>query len=125
MGAEQPSTLAAKDVVWWHTFPMADDTAQTHPLYATDREVVDSLLGHDGEPGPEQLTHAARLLMRYEGFPGSPDIQDDIERAMKHWGLDREALNAKCRGLWSQGWRPGQEMEGFVGSGSDVEDSGG
>lgn len=125
MGAEQPSTLAAKDVAWWHTFPMADDTAQTHPLYATDREVVDSLLGHDGEPGPEQLTHAARLLMRYEGFPGSPDIQDDIERAMKHWGLDREALNAKCRGLWSQGWRPGQEMEGSVGSGSDVEDSGG
>jgi len=102
---------------------MADDASQTHPLYATDREVVDSLLGHEGEPGPEQLTHAARLLMRYEGFPGSPDIQDDLERAMKHWGLDRDALNAKCRGMWSQGWRPGQEVDSSVGSGSDVEDS--
>jgi len=102
---------------------MADDTSQTHPLYATDREIVDALLGHEGEPGPEQLTHAARLLMRYEGFPGSPDIQADLEKAMKHWGLDRESLNAQCRAIWSQGWRPGQEVDSSVGSGSDVEDS--
>ena len=27
---------------------MSDDPSQTHPLYATDREVVDSLLGHQG-----------------------------------------------------------------------------
>ena len=84
---------------------MSDDPSQTHPLYATDREVVDSLLGHQGEPGPDQLSHAARLLMRYDGFPGSPDIQTDLERAIKGWGLERESLNAKCREIWASGWR--------------------
>ena len=104
---------------------MSDDTAQTHPLYATDRDMVDALLGHKGEPGPEQLTNAARLLMRYEGFPGSPDIKDDLERAMKGWGLERDSLNAKCRDIWATGWRPGQDGADSVGSGADVEDSGG
>ena len=103
---------------------MSDDPSQTHPLYATDREVVDSLLGHQGEPGPDQLSHAARLLMRYDGFPGSPDIQTDLKRAIKGWGLERESLNAKCREIWASGWRPGQDAGDSVGSGADVEDTG-
>ena len=103
---------------------MTEDNGQTHPLYATDREVVDSLLGHAGAPGPDQLTSAARLLMRYDGFPGSPDIKEDIERALKGWALDRDGLNAKCREIWAQGWRPGQTLDDTVGSGADVEDSG-
>lgn len=103
---------------------MSDDQGQTHPLYASDREVVDGLLGHDGDPGPVQLTSAARLLMRYDGFPGSPDIQEDLERAIKGWKLDRNALNAKCREIWASGWRPGQDLDESVGSGADVEDAG-
>lgn len=103
---------------------MSDDTSQTHPLYATDREVVDGLLGHAGDPGPEQLTHAARLLMRYDGFPGSPDIQEDIERALRGWGLERNMLDAKCREIWASGWRPGQNSVDSVGSGADVADEG-
>ncbi len=104
---------------------MTDETGQTHPLYATDRDVVDSLLGHAGDPGPEQLTHAARLLTRYDGFPGSPDILSDLERTLEGWGINREDLNARCREVWSSGWRPGQDVGDSVGSGADVEDSGG
>ena len=35
---------------------MSDDSLQTHPLYTTDRDEVDALLGHQGDPGPEHLT---------------------------------------------------------------------
>ena len=47
---------------------MAEQNEQTHPLYASDRDAVDALLGHQGEPGPDQLTTAARLVMRYADF---------------------------------------------------------
>ena len=48
---------------------------QSHPLYATDRETVDRLLAAQ-EPSDEHLVDAARLLMRYEGFPGASDLKD-------------------------------------------------
>ena len=35
---------------------MSDDTQQTHPLYAIDRDQIDAVLGHEGTPGPQQLT---------------------------------------------------------------------
>jgi hypothetical protein len=31
-------------------------------------------------------------------------------------------LNAKCREIWSSGWRPGQKLDAEVGSGADVDD---
>ena len=101
---------------------MDDNTGQTHPLYATDRDQVDALLGHQGEPGPEQLTTAARLVMRYRDFPGADDIKDDIQKAVRAWGLDLDSLNARCREIWMSGWRPGQQLGGDVGSGADVDD---
>ena len=63
-------------------------------------------------------------LMRYDGFPGSPDIQTDLERAIKGWGLERDTLNTRCREIWASGWRPGQDAGDSVGSGADVEDTG-
>ena len=30
---------------------MTDNTQQTHPLYAIDRDQIDAVLGHEGEPG--------------------------------------------------------------------------
>jgi len=101
---------------------MSDDTTQTHPLYATDRDQVDALLAHQGEPGPDQLTTAARLVMRYLDFPGADDIKADIQKAVAAWGLDRDGLNARCREIWSSGWRPGMQADGEVGSGADVDD---
>ena len=101
---------------------MDDTTGQTHPLYLIDRDQVDALLGHQGEPGPEQLTAAARLIMRYRDFPGADDIKDDIQKAVRSWGHDFESLNAKCREIWMSGWRPGQQLGRDVGSGADVDD---
>ena len=101
---------------------MSDDTNQTHPLYAADRDQVDSLLAHQGEPGPDQLTTAARLVMRYLDFPGADDIKADIQKAVSAWGLDRDGLNTRCREIWSSGWRPGMSADGEVGSGADVND---
>lgn len=105
---------------------MTDDTQQTHPLYAIDRDQIDAVLGHDGEPGPQQLTTIAALFSRYADFPGAEDIRDDLYKCLTLWGLTRDELNNKTREIWRSGWRPGQEpaAEG-VGSGADVEDGDG
>ena len=101
---------------------MSDQHGQTHPLYATDRDQVDALLGHQGEPGPEQLTVAARLLMRYGDFPGADDLKDDILKVIQSWNLDLHSLNARCREIWASGWKPGQQIDSELGSGADVAD---
>ncbi|HJN35360.1 MAG: DUF3288 family protein [Prochlorococcus sp.] len=95
---------------------------QTHPLYAIDRDRVDGLLAHDGEPGPDQLTTAGMLCSRYGGFPGSYDILADIEKCLRLWKLDHDALNARCRQIWSSGWQPGMSSTEEVGSGADAVD---
>ena len=96
---------------------------QNHPLYASDRDRVDALLGHKGHPNEDQLTTAAMLLNRYDGFQGAMDLQEDLTKVVKSWGFDREALNAKTRAIWSSGWRPGTATSGDdVGSGADVVD---
>ena len=102
---------------------MTDDTQQTHPLYAIDRDQIDAVLGHDGEPGPQQLTTIAALFSRYAEFPGADDIRDDLQKCLTLWGLSRDARTSNPRERWRGGWRPGQApaAEG-VGSGADVED---
>ena len=104
---------------------MSENTQQTHPLYATDRDQVDALLGYQGDPGPEQLTVAARLVMRYGDFPGAEDIKIDIQKVVSSWGLDANTLNVRCREIWASGWKPGQQIEGDLGSGADVADQDG
>lgn len=100
----------------------SEDATQIHPLYASDRDQVDALLGHEGEPGPDQLTTAARLVMRYMDFPGADDLKSDLQKAVSGWGLDRDSLNSQCRQIWASGWRPGMQAGEEVGSGADVDD---
>lgn len=102
---------------------MSDE--QVHPLYRTDRDTVDGLLAHPGDPGPEQLTRAAMLLIRYQDFPGAQDIKDDLERCLTLWSLQHEELNQRCREIWANGWRPGQAASSDVGSGADVQEQDG
>ena len=61
---------------------MTDNTQQTHPLYAIDRDQIDAVLGHEGEPGPQQLTTVAALFSRYADFPGAEDIRDDLQKCL-------------------------------------------
>jgi hypothetical protein len=100
---------------------MSDDQ-QVHPLYATDRDLVDRLLATTS-PAEADLVETGRLLMRYTGFPGAHDLQDDLQKTLRLWGLSREQLNERCRAIWSGGFRPGAEAaEQSVGSGFDTAD---
>lgn len=93
---------------------------QNHPLHAIDRETVDRLLAVE-HPQDEHLVDAARLQMRYAGFPGAADIRDDLERILRLWGLDGAALHARTRAIWAAGFRPGPApVAEAVGSGFDT-----
>jgi len=98
---------------------------QTHPLYATDRDAIDRLLAVEA-PADAHLVDAARLLMRYEGFPGAPDLKDDLAKALRLWGLSRDQLHLRTRQIWADGFRPapvGNEAASeAVGSGFDTSD---
>lgn len=94
--------------------------SQAHPLYATDRELVDGLLAAQ-QPSDGQLTELARLLNRYDGFPGAEDLQDDLSKTLRLWGLSLEDLQRRTRAIWAQGYRPGAVVGAeAVGSGFDT-----
>ncbi len=96
---------------------------QNHPLYASDREHVDRLLTKSS-PAEGDLADLARLLIRYEGFPGALDLQEDMIKTLKLWGLSRDELNQKTRLIWEKGYRPGAQSDESVGSGFDTADGG-
>jgi hypothetical protein len=105
--------------------PMPEKPApeQSHPLHAIDRQVVDGLLAA-ATPSDGHLVDAARLLHRYEGFPGAVDLKDDLERVLRLWGLDRPALRERTRAIWAAGYRPGLDSGAeAVGSGFDTADA--
>ena len=98
------------------------DAQTAHPLHATDRELVDQLLAAHN-PSDGQLVDLGRLLMRYSGFPGAHDLQDDLQKTLRLWGLSRAQLNARCRAIWAAGFRPGAgAVPQAVGSGFDTAD---
>ncbi|WP_186699956.1 DUF3288 family protein [Cyanobium sp. NS01] len=92
---------------------------QSHPLHALDRVVVDRLLAA-AEPTDADLVDAARLLMRYEGFPGAQDIQDDLAKVLRFWTLSRAALHERTRAIWAADFRPSPSGGEAVGSGFDT-----
>ena len=94
---------------------------QSHPLYATDRDVVDRLLAAE-VPADDHLVDAARLLMRYEGFPGAHDLSADLAKTLRLWGLSLEALHSRTRAIWEAGFRPAPATREAVGSSFDTAD---
>ena len=96
---------------------MAD---QSHPLYATDREIIDRLLAVQ-TPADQHLVDAARLLNRYQGFPGASDLKQDLQQLLSHWHFTRAQLNERVRAIWAAGFRPGEPSpQDVVGSGFDT-----
>ncbi|MFN7898329.1 MAG: DUF3288 family protein [Synechococcaceae cyanobacterium] len=98
---------------------------QHHPLHSSDRLSVDRLLAVE-VPADDHLVDAARLLMRFEGFPGAQDIRDDLARILRLWKLDRDGLHQRTREIWAAGFRPAPAATEAVGSGFDTaaEESG-
>jgi hypothetical protein len=96
-------------------------TDQSHPLYAIDRDVVDRLLAAE-VPADDHLVDAARLLMRYENFPGAHDLSADLAKALRLWGLSRDELYRRTRSIWEGGYRPAPVAAEAVGSSFDTAD---
>lgn len=84
-----------------HRHPMAstinnsNSKDQQHPLWNADRQILNALLS--SEPTDYHLAELARLKMRYQGFPGARDIQDDLDKALAHWQLTEDQLFEKTR----------------------------
>ncbi len=97
--------------------------AQNHPLYSTDRENLDKLIGID-EPSPTDFVELARLLIRYQDFKGAEDLNSDMEKLLKKWSINRKKLEEITRKIWSDGFRPTSSISpDNVGSGFDTSDS--
>ena len=77
------------------------DKEQQHPLYNRDRPLVDNLLV--AEATDLHLAELARLRVRYPGFPGAKDIQQDLDQVLQQWGLTETELFAKTRSIHSMG----------------------
>ena len=97
--------------------------SQNHPLYSTDRENLDRLMGIDS-PGSIDFVELARLLIRYQDFKGADDLNADMEKLLKKWDLNRFKLEEITRKIWSDGFRPTSSTSpDNVGSGFDTSDS--
>jgi hypothetical protein len=71
-----------------------------HPQEKTDRAIVDSLL--NSEPNSYNLAEAARLRIRYKGFPGAEEIKQELDRLLQNWQLSEDELFKKTREIhWS------------------------
>tara|TARA_B100001250_G_scaffold160384_1_gene137796 strand:+ start:4382 stop:4684 length:303 start_codon:yes stop_codon:yes gene_type:complete len=93
----------------------------THPLYNTDREIVNRLISRPLEElTNEDITNAARLLIRYDGIPSCENLRGDIILALHKWNKTPNQLHIKSREIWQSGWRPGNVDQEEVGSGADV-----
>ena len=95
---------------------------QNHPLYSIDRDHIDRLIAKE-VPEDRDIVELARLLLRYEGFPGVSDLHEDMKKILNLWGITRDVLNVKARVIWEGGFRPGMNPSDVVGSGFDTEDS--
>jgi len=92
---------------------------QTHPLHATDKKIIDSLITKET---PEDLDYInlARLINRYNNFPGEIEIKNDIEKILKFWKITKYELFSKKKNIWSKSFRPSSTNKDLVGSGFDT-----
>ena len=93
---------------------------QTHPLHITDKTIIDSLIT---KKNPENIDfiNLARLINRYNNFPGEIEIKEDIEKILKFWKISKNDLFSKTINIWSNDFRPRNNNDkDLVGSGFDT-----
>ncbi len=66
---------------------------QQHPRAAKDSIVINNLL--NGKPNEHNLAELARLTIRYQGFPGARNTQQNLQRILGLWQLTEAELFAK------------------------------
>ena len=92
---------------------------QTHPLHATDKNIID-LLNSKEKPEDLDLINLARLINRYSNFPGEIEIKNDIEKILNFWNITKNELFFKTKDIWSKSFRPSNTNKDLVGSGFDT-----
>ena len=92
---------------------------QIHPLHSTDKKIIDSCISKE-IPDDFDLINLARLINRYNNFPGETEIKEDIEKTLKFWKITKDKLFLKTQKLWSQNFRPSSTTNDLVGSGFDT-----
>ena len=92
---------------------------QTHPLNATDKKIIDSLITKE-QPEDFDLINLARLINRYHNFPGEIEIKEDIKKILKFWNITQDILFSMTRKLWSSNFRPSNTTKVLFGSGFDT-----
>ena len=92
---------------------------QTHPLHFNDKRIVDALIVKE-RPEDFDLINLARLINRYEGFPGESNLKSDLEKTLNFWGITKDQLFSKTRLIWSHNFRPPEPNKDLIGSGFDT-----
>ena len=92
---------------------------QTHPLHATDKNIIDSLVTKE-KPEDMDFVNLARLINRYTNFPGEIEFKNDIEKILKFWNISKNELFSITKNIWSQSFRPTNTNKDLVGSGFDT-----
>ena len=92
---------------------------QTHPLQATDKNIIDSLIAKE-KPNDLDYINLARLINRYTNFPGEIEIKNDIEKILNFWKMTKNELFLITKNIWSKGFRPSNTNKDLVGSGFDT-----
>ena len=92
---------------------------QIHPLHSTDKRIIDSLIIKEN-PEDFDLINLARLINRYDDFPGEIEMKNDIQKILKFSNITKDSLFAKTKKLWSNNFRPSNTTKDLVGSGFDT-----
>ena len=92
---------------------------QTHPLHAIDKNILDSLIIKE-KPDDLDFINLARLINRYNDFPGEIEIKNDIEKILKFWKITKLELFSKTKKIWLNNFRPSNTNEDLGGSGFDT-----
>ena len=82
-------------------------------------KIIDSLINKD-KPEDLDLINLARLINRYDNFPGEIEIKEDIKKTLKFWNITKDILFSKTKKLWSNNFRPSNPTKDLVGSGFDT-----
>jgi len=94
---------------------------QTHPLHSLDKNIIDSLITTD-KPEDIDFINLARLINRYNNFPGELEIKNDIEKILKFWKITKNELFSITKNIWAKSFRPTNTNKDLVGSGFDTTD---
>jgi hypothetical protein len=80
------------------TSPNADTRPnQRHPQAHVDKLIVQQIL--TGDRDDLNIAELARLRIRYRGFPGAYDIQENLDRALERWSLSEDELFQQARAI--------------------------